>query len=251
VARRYGAESCLQTALERPARFLEEKITMAAHRAVHQSEDRRRRAAWRPFAAAAAGAAVLVGAGFGVWASLNATASGSAESVSSGTLKLTMAANGTGFQNAISNLAPGDIVNRYVDLSNSGTLDAQNLTVQVAGTGASVLLTDGVSPSTTKALKVSITSCTAAWAPTTGTCSGTTSTVLAATTISGLSTATNIIAGSIPAGTVAHLQISTQLPDQTETTVNGNAPATTIQGQSATLTYTFGEAQRTATTTNS
>jgi hypothetical protein len=224
---------------------------MAAHRAAHQSEDRRRRAAWRPFAAAAAGAAVLVGTGFGVWATLNATASGTAESVSSGTLKLTLAANGTGFSNAISNLAPGDVVNRYVDLTNSGTLDAQNLTVQVAGTGASALLTDGVSPATTKALRVSITSCTGTWAPTTGVCSGSTSPVLAATTVSGLASATNIIAGSIPSGTVAHLQISTQLPDQTETTVNGNLPATTIQGQSATLTYTFAETQRTATTTNS
>jgi hypothetical protein len=224
---------------------------MAAHRAAHQSETRRRRAAWRPIAAAAAGAAVLVGTGFGVWATLNATASGSAESVSTGPLKLTMAANGAGFSNAISNLAPGDVVNRYVDLTNNGTLDAQNLTVQVAGTGSAALLTDGASPATTKALRVSITSCTAAWAPTTGTCSGTTSTVLAATQVSGLSTATNIIAGSIPSGTAAHLQISTQLPDQTETTVNGNLPASTIQGLSATLTYTFGEAQRTATTTNS
>jgi hypothetical protein len=226
---------------------------MAAHRAAHhiESENNRRRAAWRPFAAAAAGAAVLVGTGFGVWASLNATASGSAESVSSGTLKLTLAANGTGFSANINNLAPGDVVNRYVDLTNGGTLDAQNLTVQVAGTGSAALLTDGVSPATTKALRVSITSCTGTWAPTTGTCSGTTSPVLASTAVGGLASATSIIAGSIPSGTVAHLQISTQLPDQTETTVNGNLPASTIQGQNATLTYTFGEAQRTAVTTNS
>jgi hypothetical protein len=60
-----------------------------------------------------------------------------------------------------------------------------------------------------------------------------------------------LIAGAIQSGNVAHLQITTQLPDQNETTVNGNLPATTIQGQSATLTYTFGETQRTATTTNS
>lgn len=220
-------------------------------RAAHRAEDRRRRAAWRPLAAATVGAGILVGTGFGVWATLNATASGTAESISSGTLKLTMAANGTGFSSAISNLAPGDVVNRYVDLTNSGTLDAQALTVQVAATGSQALITDGVSPATTKALRVSITSCSVAWAPATGTCSGTTSQVLAATAVSGLSAATSIIPGSIPAGTLAHLQISTQLPDQTETTVNGTVPATTVQGQSATLTYTFGESQRTATTTNS
>lgn len=221
---------------------------MAAHSA---EEKKNRKAAWRPFAAATAGAAVLVGTGFGVWATLNATAAGTAESISSGTLKLTMAANGVGFSNAISNLAPGDVVNRYVDLTNSGTLDAQALTVQVAATGSSALITDGTSPSTTKALRVTITSCTGTWAPGTGVCSGTTNTVLSATPVSGLATAQSLIAGSIPSGTVAHLQISTQLPDQNETTVNGTLPANTIQGQSANLTYTFGETQRNAATTNS
>jgi len=230
---------------------LKELVEMAGTHAAHRVEDRRRRAAWRPLAAAVVGAGVVVGAGLGVWASLNATASGSAETVQSGTLKLTMAANGTGFSQGINNVAPGDVVNRYVALTNSGTLDAQALTVQVAATGSSALITDGVSPSTTKALRVSITSCSVAWAPTTGTCSGTTSTVLAATPLSGLSSAVSLIAGSIPSGTVANLQISTQLPDQNETTVNGALPANTIQGLSANLTYTFAETQRTATTTNS
>jgi hypothetical protein len=223
---------------------------MAAHSA-ETSKNNRKRAAWRPIALAVVGTGVVVGTGFGVWASLNATASGAAESVTSGTLKLTMAANGTGFAQAIGNVAPGDTVNRYVDLTNSGSLDAQNLNVTVAATGSQALITDGVAPATTKALRVSITSCSGAWNATTGACSGTTSAVLAATPVSGLASATNIIAGSIPAGTVAHLQISTQLPDQAETTVNGNLPATTIQGQTANLTYTFGEAQRTAQTTNS
>jgi hypothetical protein len=223
---------------------------MAAHSADNR-KDNKKRAAWRPIAVAVVGAGVVMGTGFGVWASLNATASGTAQSISTGTLKLTMAANGVGFNQAISNVAPGDVVNRYVDLTNSGTLDAQNLTVQVAATGSQALITDGVSPATTKALRVSITSCSGTWAATTGTCSGTTSVVLAATPVSGLSAATSLIAGSITSGTVAHLQISTQLPDQTETTVNGTLPSTTIQGQNAQLAYTFTETQRTATTTNS
>lgn len=223
---------------------------MSAHRAEDQKNSKKR-AAWRPIAVAVVGAGIVAGTGFGVWASLNATASGTAQSIASGTLKLTMAANGAGFNQAISNVAPGDTVNRYVDLTNSGTLDAQNLTFQVAATGSQALITDGVSPATTKALRVSITSCTVAWAPTTGVCSGTTSAVVAATPVSGLAAATSLIAGSIPAGTVAHLQVSTQLPDQTETTVNGTLPTTTIQGLSAQLAYTFTEVQRTATTTNS
>jgi hypothetical protein len=224
---------------------------MATYQGAHQSEDRRKRAPWLPIAGAVAVAGVLVGTGFGVWASLNATATGAAETVQTGTLKLTLAANGAGFNQGISNLAPGDVVDRYVDLTNGGTLDAQALTVQVAATGSNALITDGVSPSTTKALRVSITSCTTAWSNTAGTCSGTTAPVLTATPVANLASATSLIAGAIPAGTVAHLQISTQLPDQTETTVNGQLPTNTIQGQSATLTYTFGETQRTAATTNS
>ena len=41
------------------------------------------------------------------------------------------------------------------------------------------------------------------------------------------------------------------LPDQSETTTNGTLPAGTIQGLSASLTYTFAETQRDATTSNS
>ena len=209
---------------------------------------RRRRAAWRPFAAAAAGAAVLVGTGFGVWATLNATATGSDEAISSGTLKLTMAANGVGFSSAITNMAPGDVVNRYVNLTNGGTLDAQNLTVQVGGTGSSALLTDGTS---SKGLRVSINACSVAWNPANGACTGTATSILAATPVSGLANAVNIGAGAIAAGGAQYLQVSTQLPDQSETTINGTLPSGTIQGQTATLTYTFGETQRNATTTTS
>jgi hypothetical protein len=71
--------------------------------------------------------------------------------------------------------------------------------------------------------------------------------------LSGLSSSTpaTLVAGQLAKGTVLHLQISLTLPNQTETTVNGNLPANTIQGLSAALTWTFNEAQRTATTTHS
>jgi hypothetical protein len=192
-------------------------------------------------------------AGFGVWAGLDATASNtSPQSISSGTLSLTLGNNGTGFSSAISNLAPGDVVNRYVDLTNGGNLDAKNLTLQVTATGSSTLITDGTSPAT-KALTVAVSACSTSWTASTGVCSssGTVTSLLSATTLSALSSATSLVSGSIPSGTVEHLKIAVQLPDQTETTTNGTAPTTTIQGQTANLTYTFDEAQRTATTTNS
>ena len=67
--------------------------------------------------------------GAGVYAALSATAfNTSAQSVTSGTLKLVLADNGNGFSTGILLLAPGDVVNRYVDLTNSGTLDGKNIT---------------------------------------------------------------------------------------------------------------------------
>ena len=41
------------------------------------------------------------------------------------------------------------------------------------------------------------------------------------------------------------------LPDQSETTTNGTLPVGTIQGLSASLRWTFEDAQRASTTTNS
>lgn len=193
-------------------------------------------------------------AGFGVWAGLDATAfNASPQAISSGTLSLTLADNGAGFSSSITNMAPGDVVNRYVDLTNGGNLDAQGLTLAVAATGSSTLITDGTSPATTKALTVAVNSCSTSWTAATGVCasSGTVTSLLSATTLSSLSSATSLISGSIANGAVEHLQIAVTLPNQSETTTNGSFPSTSIQNQTANLTYTFDEAQRTATTTNS
>ncbi len=219
----------------------------------HGGAETRRRTAWRPLAVAVSGGALLMTAGFGVWAGLNATAFNTApQSVSSGTLSLTLADHGVGFSSSIANLAPGDTVNRYVDLTNGGNLDAQGLTLAVAASPAGTLVTDGTSPAT-RALTVAVSSCSTTWTAATGVCatSGTVTPLITATSLSALSSATSLISGTVANGATEHLQISVQLPNQSETTTNGSAPATTIQGQSVSLTYTFNEAQRTATTTNS
>ncbi|MBK1784606.1 TasA family protein [Prauserella cavernicola] len=217
---------------------------------MEQTHPEQRRSAWRPVALAAVAGSVLVAMGIGVWATLSATAANvTPQQISSGTLKLTMAGNGAGFDQAVSNLAPGDTVNRYLDLTNGGTLDAQALTLQVAATGSSALIADG---SSTKALRVAVNTCTGGtWNAATGVCSGTKAPLLAATPVGSLGTAASLIPGSVAAGSVQRLQVVVSLPDQTETTVNGTLPTTTIQGQTANLTYTFGETQRAAATTNS
>ncbi|NKX53854.1 TasA family protein [Arthrobacter mobilis] len=196
-------------------------------------------------AVGALGLAVTVG---GVYASLNATAfNATAQDVGSGTLELTMANNGTGFSQQIADLAPGDRVNRYVSLTQDGSLGGRNLTLSVSDATPTKLTTDA-----TNGLKVTVSACTGGtWNATDGTCSGTVQPLLGSTALASLaSTPAAVLSGPLAAGSVTHLQMSLVLPDQTETTVNGTLPANTIQGLSAKLTWTFTEQQREASTAN-
>lgn len=203
------------------------------------------------------GAAVLIGfsalavGANGVYASLNATATNvTPQHADSGTLSLTLGSgNGSaGFDAAIKNLAPGDVSNHYVNLTNGGTLASTGLSLDVAATGTKTLISDG---SSTKALRVTVSSCSVAWDAAKGTCSGTTKTEVAATPLSTLASAQAFASTTgLTAGGVSYLQVSVALPDQNETTVNGVAPKETVQGGAVDLTYTFREAQGPATTTN-
>ena len=199
---------------------------------------------------AAAGIAVggLVLTGGGVLAGLNATAfNTTAQTVGSGTLQLVLSNNGAGFTTAVNNLAPGDTVNRYVNLANSGTLDATALTLKVTDTTATntKLTTDAGN-----GLNVTVSTCPTAWSASAGTCASTATSVFS-TPVATLKTTASTVAASVAAGGNAFLKVSLVLPDQNETTTNGTPPTSTIQGLSATLVFTFNEVQRAATTTNS
>jgi hypothetical protein len=207
----------------------------------------------RTVLAASFAVAGLAITGMGVYAGLNAQATNTtAESVASGTLSLVMGneTGSAGFGQTVADMAPGDVVNHYVNLTNGASLAAQNLTLGVAGTGSTLLTT-----SATKGLQVSVTSCSTAWTVVAGTAScplGTTSTLLAATPVATLSsTPGSLVAGAVAKSAAYHLKVSLSLPDQNETTLNGTPVlgAATIQGLSTNLTYTFNEAQRAATTT--
>jgi hypothetical protein len=186
-----------------------------------------------------------------VFASLTASATNtSGGSVSTGTLKLTQAPSGVagitgGFVTAITTMAPGDTINRYVDLTNGGTLDATAPTLGIAA-AATALTTDA-----TNGLKVLVSNCTVAWTNA-GVCSGTTTVVLAQTAASVLVSApTAITLPSNLASAVSHLQFSIALPAGTENVLNGTLPGGTIQGLSTAITWTIAETVRTATNTNS
>lgn len=208
-----------------------------------------RRPSPRLIAACAVAAAGLATTGGGVYAALNAVATNTtAQSASSGTLSLTMTNNGTGFSQGIANLAPGDVVNRYITLTQGAVLDGKDLTLTVTDSTPTLLTTNP-----TNGLHATVTSCSSAWIPGTGagTCSGTTTVLLSNAPLSTLATAAAVKTGTNAAGTVLNLQISVALPDQTETVTNGTPIAGTIQGLSSSLTWKFGVTQRTATTTGS
>ena len=148
-------------------------------------------------------------------------------------------------------MASGDVVNRYVKLSNSGSLDGINLNLKTTQSGTPTLINDGVSPSTTKALKLTVLECDVAWNTSNGTCGGVMTTQLAATTLGSLSSPVNMTNGNMASGTNRFFKMSLELPNQNETTINGNPPTNTVQSGSVDVTYTFDLAQRVATTTNS
>lgn len=200
-------------------------------------------------------AAALGGAGLvasNVFAALTATATNtSGGSVTTGTLKLELAPSGVsgitgGFTAAISAMGPGDTVNRYIDLSNTGTLDGASPTLQIVTADSNTLVN-----SSTAGLQVTITGCTVAWTNT-GTCSGTSSAVLAATPVSTIkASAQALTLPSVLVGGVNYLKVSTSLPAGTENVLNGVLPVGTVQGLTASLTWTFIIQERSATTTNS
>lgn len=222
--------------------------TNAPAAAAEVTEGRRKRAAWRPVAAAAAAGSVLLVTGFGVWASLNAEATG-VQSVNTGTLRLSLADSGTaGFAQTVANMGAADTQSRYVTLTNSGTLAGRALSMTVASTGDAVLITDTAD---TKGLRVTVANCAAAWVN--GNCAPGAVTVLSAVPLSALATA-NAFSGitTADAGDVLNLKVTVALPEQDELYRDGvfvpeAVGAGSVQGASATLNYTFAETQRAGT----
>ena len=195
------------------------------------------------------GALLLVGNS--VFAALNATASNTvAHGVSTGALSLTMAENGVGFTTESLKMVPGDVIRRFVTLTNDGDLEGKLLTFS-ATTSASKLTTDA-----TNGLQVVLDSCATAWTHSgsdysASTCAGGSTSILS-TSLSALRTAPVGLIGfdaTVAAGAVLYLRLSVSLPDQEETTVNGNVTADMIQGKSASITWTFEEQQKRSATT--
>jgi hypothetical protein len=181
---------------------------------------------------AAAGVASLA-----TFASFTSSTAAQAQSLSSGTVSITLGAANRLAVGA-TNLVPGDTIQRAVDITNNGS----------AGTSSvgSVSLTTTASPSslldtdTTNGLQMVVDKCSVAWTesgpPYTYTCGGTTTSVLASKAVIGNNVALSNMS-SITAGNTDHLRVTLTLPA---------AAGNTLQGQSSTLSYVFTASQRAA-----
>jgi spore coat-associated protein N len=177
-------------------------------------------------------------AGFGTYATWTSTTSQS-HTISSGTVTIALGATGASTNRLNVNatgLAPGDTVQRSVDLTNSGSLDLASVTLTTTATTSSNLDTD-----TTNGLQMVIDKCSAAWTesgpPYTYSCSGSTSTVLASRAVIGSSLALSNLSATT-AGNTDHLRVTLTLP---------SGAGNTLQNQSSTISYAFTGTQRAAT----
>ena len=186
------------------------------------------------------GAAASI-AGLGTYATWTSTTSEN-HTISSGTVTIALGATGAATNRlnvGASGLAPGDTVQRSVDLTNSGSIDLASVTLTTsAPTTSSLLDTDA-----TNGLQMVIDKCSQAWteagtAPAyTYTCGGTTSSVLASRAVVGSNLSLSNLGVTAP-GTTDHLRVTLTLPS--------GAP-NTLQNQTSTIVYAFTGTQRTAT----
>ncbi len=177
-------------------------------------------------------------AGLGTFASFTSSTSAS-QSISSGTVSIALGASGPAnrLSVAASNLVPGDTVQRAVDLTSSSSDPLGSVTLQTSAAPSNALVTDP------NGLTVKVDKCSVAWtesgtAPAyTYTCSGTTSSILAATQAGNTSTLANLAALTSGSST-DHLLVTLTLP---------SAAGNSLQGLSTTITYSFNGTQRAAT----
>lgn len=175
--------------------------------------------------------------GIGASASFSGTTS-DAQQVSTGSVVLALGDSGTTANRlnvAVTNVAPGDSIQRSVDIINSGTIDWSALTVTTSATTSSLLDTDA-----TNGLQMVIDECTTAWTETingsayTYTCA---SPVVRVASRAVVGSGISIGGAALTHGATGHYRITLTLP-----TTSGN----NMQTLSSSIQYAFTGQQRAA-----
>jgi hypothetical protein len=182
------------------------------------------------------GAAASI-AGLGTYATFTSSTPAEAEAITSGTMQIALGTDGTTANRLdipASDIAPGDTIERAVDLSNgASTIDLSAVTLTTTASPSSALDTDAAN-----GLQMTVDKCSVPWTesgpPYTYTCSGSPSTVLASQPVigSGLALA-NLSA--LTAGQTDHLRVTLSLP----TTADNS-----MQGLASTINFVFTGQQR-------
>ena len=180
------------------------------------------------------GAAASI-AGLGTFATFTSSTSAS-HTVASGTVVIALGTSGTSANRlsvGATGLAPGDTLERAVDVINNGTLDMASVTLATTATTSSLLDTD-----TTNGLQLVVDKCSVAWTesgpPYTYTCGGTLTNVIASTSV--IQSSLNL--GSLTSGSTTHYRVKLTFP---------SGAGNTLQNQSSTIQYSFTGTQRAAT----
>ena len=183
------------------------------------------------------GAAASI-AGLGTFATFTSSTSAS-HTVSSGTVTIALGATGASTNRLnidATAIAPGDTIQRSVDLIDQGTINLASVTLTTSATTSSVLDTDG-----TNGLQMVIDKCSQAWTeagpPYTYTCGGSTSSVLSSRAVIQTGVALSNLS-SLTAGNTDHLRVTLTFPSGA-----GNS----VQNKSSTIQYPFTGTQRAAT----
>jgi spore coat-associated protein N len=181
------------------------------------------------------GAAASI-AGLGTYATWTSTTTEN-HTISSGTVTIALGAQGAATNRlnvGASGLAPGDTVQRSVDLTNSGSIDLAGVTLTTTASPSSLLDTDA-----TNGLQMVVDKCSVAWTeagpPYTYTCGGTTTPVIASRPVIGNNLS---LSNAMSSGATDHLRVTLTL---------ANTADNSFQNKSSTITYSFTGTQRTAT----
>src|SRR5437899_5632607 len=176
--------------------------------------------------------------GLGTFATFTRSTSAS-HTVASGTVTIALGATGASTNRLnvdATAIAPGDTIQRSVDLIDQGTLNLASVTLTTTATTSSVLDTDA-----TNGLQMVIDKCSQAWTesgpPYTYTCGGSTSSVPSSrAVIQTRVTLSNL--NSLTTGNTDHLRVTLTFPSGA-----GNS----FQNKSSTIQYTFTGTQRAGT----
>lgn len=157
------------------------------------------------------------------------------QNVTAGTVNIDLGATASDTLNvAVAGLLPGDSVEKFVTLANSGNSALNNVMLSTTTADSSLLTTNK-----TDGLQLAIAACSVAWTAVANgadTCTGTTTSVLAATPVLVTDKALTGLA-SLTALATDHLKVTTSLP---------SSAGDTFQGLTSTINFTFAATQRTA-----